>query len=169
MPTPTQPISGASIAAAWGASIHQYVFTPAGVFCNGSAVTMLAAEAYRDLPLGITSDPGTWFDPGNNRVIVPPNGAGLYLMVASVVSDGGATTGTTGVVLRVNGSEVARAQADNEGVNDVGLTVVAVEALEEGDIIGPLRAHNIGTGTLPDVYIRRLSIIKLGNELGIAV
>jgi hypothetical protein len=168
MPTPTEPVSGASIASAWGSSIHNYVYNPAGFIGSGDPVTMLTAEAYRDLPLDATSDPGTWYDAGNDRAIVPDDGAGLYLIVATCISDGGATTGTTGVVLRRNGSEIGRAQADNEGSNDVGLTVTAVEALEEGDIIS-MRGRNLGTGTLPTVYIRRLTIIKLGNEIGIAV
>jgi hypothetical protein len=168
MPTPTEPVSGASIASAWGSSIHNYVYNPAGFIGSGDAVTMLTAEAYRDLPLDATSDPGTWYDSGNDRAIVPSDGAGLYVIVATCISDGGATTGTTGVVLRRNGSEIGRAQADNEGSNDVGLTITALEALEEGDIIS-LRARNLGTGTLPTVYIRRLTIIKLGNEIGIAV
>jgi hypothetical protein len=167
MPTPTEPISGASIASAWGSSIHQYVFTPAGfIGGSGGAVTMLAGEAYTDIPFDATSDPGTWY--GADTAVVPADGAGLYLIVASLVSDGGATTGTTGVVLRRNGSEIGRAQAANEGANDVGLTVVAIEALDDADVIS-LRGRNLGTGTRPDVYVRRLTIIKLGNEIGIAV
>jgi hypothetical protein len=168
MPTPTEPVSGATIASAWGSSIHNYVYNPAGFIGSGDPVTMLTAQAYRDLPLDATSDPGSWYDAGNDRAIVPNDGAGLYLIVATCISDGGATTGTTGVVLRRNGSEIGRAQADNEGSNDVGLTVVAVEALEEGDIIS-MRGRNLGTGTLPSVRIRRLTILKLGNEIGIAL
>jgi hypothetical protein len=167
MPTPTEPVSGATIASAWGSAIHNYVFNPAGfIGGTGGAVTMLAGEAYTDIPFDATSDPGTWY--GSDTAVVPNDGAGLYLIVASLVSDGGATTGTTGVVLRRNGSEIGRAQADNEGSNDVGLTVVAVEALEEGDVIS-LRGRNLGTGTRPDVYVRRITIVKLGNEIGIAL
>jgi hypothetical protein len=167
MPTPTEPVSGATIASTWGSTIHRYVFTPAGfIGGTGGAVTMLAGEAYTDIPFDATSDPGTWYS--SDTAVVPSDGAGLYLIVASLVSDGGATTGTTGVVLRRNGSEIGRAQADNEGSNDVGLTITALELLDDADVIS-LRGRNLGTGTRPDVYVRKLTIIKLGNEIGVAV
>lgn len=166
MPTPTQPVSGATIASAWGAAVHQYTFTPAGCILYGTAVTMLAAEAYREVPIDeIESDPGGWAS-GGDECVVPTNGAGIYLIAANLISDGGATTGKTSIVLWRNGSEIGRAQEDNEGSLDVSLTIIAVETLEDGDEIR-LRGRNLGTGTLPVVYLRQLTLVRIGNEIGI--
>lgn len=169
MPIPTEPVGGASIASVWGSAIHNATFTPAGFIGAGDPVTMLAAEAYRDIPFDATVDPGGWYNgSGAGSADVPAEGAGLYLIVVHVVSDGGATTGKTSLVLWRNGTEIARAQEDNEGTLDLGLTLVALEVLEEGDAIR-MRGRNLGTGTLPSVYVRQISIVRVGWEIGIAL
>jgi hypothetical protein len=170
MPIPTEPVSGANIASVWGSSIHNAQFTPAGFIGAGDPVTMLAAEAYRDMPFDATTDPGGWYDgAGAGQAVVAAEGAGLYLIVAHLISDGGAAlTGKTSIVLWRNGTEIGRAQEDNEGTLDVGLTLVALEVLEEGDAIR-MRGRNLGTGTLPSVYVRHIAIVRVGWEIGIAM
>jgi hypothetical protein len=169
MPIPTAPLSGASIATSWGTPVHLATFTPAGCRAEGAPVTMLAAEAYRDIPFDATTDPGGWYDgSGAGAAVVPSEGAGWHLIVARFVSDNGATTGKTSLVLRRNGSEIARAQEDNEGSLNVGLQMVALEDLSEGDSIS-IRGRNLGTGTLPSVYVAQISIIRVGWQLGIAL
>jgi hypothetical protein len=169
MDIPTTPVSGASVASVWGQAVHYASFTPAGASVQGDPVTMLSAQAYRDVDISNpVSDPGTWYDAGNNRLLAPDDAAGIYIVHAELVSDGGATTGATGVVLRQNTTERARVQADNEGSTDVGLSLSAILTIADGDTIS-LRARNIGTGTLPTVYLRLLTLVRVGAEFGIAL
>lgn len=163
---PTRPVTGASIASVWGQQVHDYTFAPAGSTISGGAVTMLAGDAYRDLPMDTAiDDPGGYLDAGANRLEVPTDGEGLYLIVLSCSTDDGDASDETGVVLRVNGSEIARSQVGNEGSTVVTFGIVALEDLSVGDLIS-VRARQIGGGADASVHIRRLSIVRVGAELG---
>src|SRR5687768_12783547 len=113
MPVPTRPVSGAVIGSVWGQQVHDFTFAPAGCIVNGSVVTMLAAEAYRDLPIDAAADdPGGYLDAGNLRVEVPADGEGLYLIVMRVESDNGASGDLTSIDLRLNGASIGRANRE---------------------------------------------------------
>jgi hypothetical protein len=168
MPIPTAPLSGASIATSWGTPVHLATFTPAGCLAEGAPVTMLAAEAYRDIPIDTpVIDPGTFVDVANDRIEIPTDGGGVYIISLECLSDGGATTGKSSIVLRRNGSEIGRSQEDNEGSLDVGLNICVVAVLDEGDLIS-VRGRQLGTGTLASIYVRRIHVVRIGYELGIA-
>jgi hypothetical protein len=163
---PTRPVTGASIASVWGQQVHDFTFAPAGCTVSGGAVTMLAGDAYRDLPIDTAvDDPGGYADVGANRLEIPTDGDGLYLIVLWCSTDDGDAGDETGVVLRVNSTEIARAQVGNEGSTVVTLGVTALEDLSVGDLIS-VRARQIGGGADASVHIRRLSIVRVGAELG---
>lgn len=166
MPIPTRPVSGAVIGSVWGIGVHDFTFAPAGCILSGGDVAMLAAQAYRDLPI-VTADedPGGYLDAANLRAEVPADGEGLYLIVLRVNSDDGAATDETSVILRVNGVEAGRATAGNEGATDVTLELTLIEPLSVGDQIS-VRARQLGVGDRADVRVRSLSMVRLGYELG---
>jgi hypothetical protein len=163
---PTRPVTGAAIASVWGQEVHDYTFAPAGCTVTGGAVVMLAGDAYRDLPIDTAvDDPGGYADLGNNRLEVPTDGDGLYLILVSCSTDDGDAGDETGVVLRLNGTEIARAQVGNEGSTVVTFPIMAVEDLSVGDLLS-LRARQIGGGADASVHIRRMTIVRIGAELG---
>lgn len=166
MPIPTRPVTAAAVAAEWGQQIHDYTFAPAGCIAEGNPVTMLTGNAYRDLPLDITvEDPGGYHDAGAHKIEVPADGAGLYHIILWASTVDGSAADETGIVVRLNGSEIARTQAGQEGATAVTLGVSLVEPLTVGDEI-TLRVRQIGAGARADVHVRSLTVVRIGAELG---
>lgn len=166
MPTPTRPVSGASIASDWGQAVHDYTFAPAGAHVSGAAVNMLAAAAARTLPLDTpVSDPGGYLDATNDRLEVPTDGEGLYLFHARVGTINGASSDETRLSLRVNGTQVATATVENDGAVSVSIPLTAVLVLTAGDLVD-IRAWQIGSGARAAVTVASLVLVRLGAELG---
>ncbi len=166
MPTPTRPVASAVIGTVWGQQTHDYTFAPAGCIVSGADVVMLAAEAYRTLPLDTADeDPGGYLDAANDRVEVPADGAGLYLIVLRIQSDDGAAGDVTSVVLQLNGADIGRTNRENDGPTDVVIDLTVVEPLTTGDQVS-VRARQFGSGARADVRVRALTLVRLGAELG---
>lgn len=166
MPAPTRPVTGASIASVWGQAVHDASFAPVGCIVQGGLVSMLSGQAYRTLPLDTAhDDPGGWLDASNDRLEVPDDAEGLYLIHLYAKSDNGDAGDATGVVLRVNTTELGRSQMQNEGTQDVILTVTTITELSAGDLI-TVRARQIGTEDDASVQVNRLYVVRLGYEMG---
>jgi hypothetical protein len=167
MPVPTRPVDGAEIATDWGQEVHDHTFAPAGCRVSSSApVEMAPAAAYTNMPLDTAEDdPGGWLDAANDRIVVPADRGGLYLMTTRAISDNGEDTDETRVQTRVNGAEVFRTQLGNEGATAVHHVGALILALTAGDII-TVRALQVGSGDRADVEVRELAIVRLGAEIG---
>jgi hypothetical protein len=166
MPVPTRPVSAATIASEWGQQVHDYTFAPAGCRVSGVGIFMLTANAYRDGSVNTADeDPAGYLDAANDRVEVPADGAGLYLIILSAITDHGAASDETGIVMRLNGSEIGRVQVGNEDETEVSMQMTLVEPLTVGDQIS-LRCRQIGSGTRAAVAVRSLTLIRIGAELG---
>lgn len=166
MPVPSRPVTATTIASEWGQQVHDYTFAPAGCRVSGVGQFMLTGNAYRDLDLSVADeDPAGYLDVANSRVEVPTDGAGLYLIVLSAITDHGAASDETGIVLRVNGTEVGRVQVGNEDETDVSMQLTLIEPLTVGDQIS-LRGRQIGSGARAATAVRSLTLVRIGAELG---
>lgn len=167
MPIPSRPVDAAVIATEWGQYVHDYVFAPAGCRVEGVGQFMLTGNAYRDLALSTAlEDPGGYLDAANDRIEVPTGGEGLYLIVLTAITDHGATSDESGIVMRLNGTEIARTQVAHEGETEISFPpIVAIEALTAGDQIS-LRGRQIGSGDRAATAVRSLTLVRLGSELG---
>jgi hypothetical protein len=167
MSLPARPVDGAEIATDWGQTVHDYTFAPAGGIVSGADVTASTGSlVYRTLPLDTAvDDPGGWLDSANDRLEVPTDGAGLYLFRAWVRSDEGATADSTRAIIRVNGTEVARATEGNEGSTAISVVIVTPVQLVEGDQVD-VRAAQWGTGARATLGVVSLFWVRLGAEFG---
>jgi hypothetical protein len=167
MPIPSRPVTLTTIASEWGQYTHDYTFAPAGCIVSGVGQFMLTGNAYRDLALSVADDdPGGYLDATNWVVEVPADGAGLYLIVLSAITDHGDTADESGIVLRLNGTEIARTQVAHEGETEISFPpIVLVEPLTVGDQI-TLRGRQIGSGDRAATAVRSLTLVRLGAELG---
>ena len=127
---------------------------------------MLDDNEYRDLALTVEDDPGGYIDTGSDVIEVPADGAGLYLIVLSAITDHGDTSDESGIVLRLNGAEIARTQVAHEGETEISFPpIVLVEPLTVGDQI-TLRGRQIGAGDRAATAVRSLTLVRVGAELG---
>ena len=166
MAPPTRPVSGASIASVWGQQVHDYTFAPAGCDVAGAGVVMLASAATRTLPIDTAAqDPGGYMDAGSNRLEVPTDGEGLYLIVLRASTINGATTDETRVFIQVNGSPIGVATIGNEGGTTLSLPLVVFADLDVGDLI-TVHGYQAGSGARATVGITSLAIVRLGAEFG---
>jgi hypothetical protein len=96
MPTPTRPSTGGPVESSWGQEVHDGLFLPAGGHWIGTGAAVATGVV---LPLAAVSDPGAWLSaPGVANLIVPPDGAGLYLIDGRL----SASVGASGT-LEING------------------------------------------------------------------
>ena len=166
MPVPTRPVAAAVIGSVWGQQVHDFTFAPAGCLVHGIGLTMLAANAYRDQDISLADDdPGGYLDAANDRVEVPADGEGLYLIVMRASTLNGDAGDETGIVLRINGTETARVQVGNEGTTRVAFSLTIVEMLSAGDQIS-LRSRHIGGGSVAGVTLESLALVRLRYEMG---
>jgi hypothetical protein len=166
MPTPTRPVASAVIGTVWGQQVHDYTFAPAGCIVSGAGIFMLTGNAYRDGSINTADeDPAGYLDAANDRVEVPTDGAGLYAIVLSAITLHGAASDETGIVVRLNGSEIGRVQAGQEDETEVSMNLTLIEPLTVGDQIS-LRCRQIGSGDRAAVAVRSLSLVRIGAELG---
>jgi hypothetical protein len=167
MPVPDRPIDAAEIATEWGQWVHDFVFAPAGCRVTGGEVAAPSGDAWVTLPIDTASvDPGGYADLTNNRLEVPANGAGLYLIFARCASDDGASSDFAQFRILVNGAEIVRSPVrEQEGATVVSEHLQADEELAVNDQI-TVQGRQIGSGTRADLSLTRLFIIRVGDELG---
>ena len=155
---PTRPVSGAPIATAWGADVHDRVFSPRGSVYTGVA-TPAVANVQTLLALTSKNAGGTWLNA--NRLVVPVGGAGLY----SVAASGDLTGFAAGSSVRIRfsyrgsfsplGSVSVVAGSSPYWGNSADLELI------DGDAMGiEIFTSAAGSGT---VY--RLSLIRIGNSV----
>lgn len=163
MPLPDRPASGETIAAEWGAEIHDRVFAAPGCLCTGGAVTVTTAG--QQLPIDTaTDDPGGLVDIANNRIELVQ--AGIYLIVAELGAiTGAADSETRGMIFR-NGTQIASGLEQNEGGVGVAWTVTAVADCTAGDLITVSAILKHDAGADPSVNIRSLNVLFMTDERG---
>jgi len=166
MTVPSRPVASTVIETDWGQAIHDYVFAPAGCRVSGGNVAMLTASASRVLPIDTAlDDPGGWADLAGNRLVVPTDKAGLYLMSLLAEEVNCPDTAEVRVYLQVNGANAARVTAGGEGSTNIPIAANIQQLLVAGDII-VVQAKQIGTGTLASVQIAALAVTRLGDTWG---
>jgi hypothetical protein len=166
MPLPTRPVDAAEIATEWGQQIHDYTFAPAGAVCNGGNVANPSGGAEVTLPIDTAvDDPGGYVDVSGNRIVIPTDGGGLYLIRHRGRTDEGDASDETRHILYVNGAEVGRDTQQQAGSTAIALNIIAFEVLSAGDVIN-VKSSQIGADARADVGIVQLTLIRLGAEFG---
>ena len=160
---PTRPVAGADTATDWGQAIHDYTFAPAGTRARGStaqSVSTTAEQLLLDDPL---EDPGGWLDDTFNRLVVPTDRGGIYTLACRVTSDN--SSATTRAVVKVNGSENVVGAAEGSGSTAITVNLADILTLSVGDEL-TIWAERRGSGSDPDVVVREIALVRLGDELG---
>jgi len=166
MPTPTRPVTGASIASEWGQAVHDYAFAPAGCKVTGGQVSQAAAEGLIILPLDTAvDDPGGYADLANNRLEIPPDGDGIYHVIGKIAANDG-DTDIGRAWLYVNGVQSSVSPvAQYDGGITIITTLLDVVELAEGDLL-TIRSRQYGSGDRADVWVASLIILRVGAEFG---
>lgn len=163
MPDPTRPTAGAPIATDWGQDVHDATFTPQGArVAGGGTVAVGTTLAQCQLNTAV-DDPGGWL--ASDALTVPSDAAGLYVYSLAVSSSGGDAAGNTRVVVRRNGSEIARAQHEQEGASPVVLNLSDVVDLAAGDVLTVWARNSDGTPAAT-IEVQRMAVVRLGSVLG---
>jgi len=167
MPVPTRPVTGASIASEWGQWVHDFAFAPAGCKVTGGQVSQAASPgSVIILPLDTAvDDPGGYADLANNRLVIPPDGDGIYHVIGKVAAnDGGTDIGRAW--LYINGAESSVSPiATYDGGVTIITTILDVVELVEGDLL-TIRSKQYGSGARADVWVSSLMILRVGAEFG---
>jgi hypothetical protein len=166
MPVPTRPVDDAVIATAWGQEVHDYTFAPAGCKVGGAAVEMLTGGTFRVLPLDTAlDDPGGWLNAAADRVDVPTDRAGLYVITVAARTQFGSSADKTRIRLRVNGIQVGLAIEDQSGSTSIPIILSGIVELSAADQVD-VWAQQVGSGTRSDVNVETLTLVRVGSELG---
>lgn len=166
MPIPDRPVSGASIESVWGQQIHDYTFAPAGCEVAGGGTTLGTTIAALDLSVTV-DDPGGFHDAANDRIEIPTDKGGLYLLTARAKSGDGTTGQSARLALLLNGSYIAFANIELETALVTPFAPIAcVLTLSAGDIIsfGVLRFGGGGAGAY--VNMESCQLVRIGAAYG---
>lgn len=163
MADPTRPVAGAPIDTDWGQQVHDRVFTPRGARVSGGGSTSVGTTLEQvQLNTG-DDDPGGWL--GSDKLTVPAGAGGLYLFALAVTSSGGDAAGNTRVTLRLNGTEVSRAQHEQEGASAIYLNLAGILDLDAGDQLA-VWARNSDGSPEAVITVQRFTVVQLGSVLG---
>jgi hypothetical protein len=164
---PDRPDPGEATLASWGQPVHDAVFTPVGAICNGAAVGVVrSSSTSTQLPIDAAiDDPGGWVDTVGNRMVAPPDADGLYVVMATFNSVGGAQDDGVRGILVVNGVTRATALAESDGGVNVVWNIVMLLQLQEGDVI-TFAGQNRGSGATPNVSLNSGAVVRIGAALG---
>jgi hypothetical protein len=148
----------------WGDAIHDRVFAPAGVIVSGTgrSVPATSVQLYLGVPV---DDPGGWCDIPGNRLVVPADAEGLYIVAVRLNAVGGTAGDFIRCYLRVNGAEVSRAFETSEGGANIIMFMTTVIGLTAGDVV-TVHAIKLSGGANPTVSVSNLSLIRHGAAIG---
>jgi hypothetical protein len=91
---PTKPAAGAMVDAAWGADVHDRIYTPSGIVVSGAATPIAGSGANGILDLSnVIAGDGDWLD-GADGLKCPVGKSGWYNIYAHVQCNAGPATGT---------------------------------------------------------------------------
>jgi hypothetical protein len=163
VPDPTRPVAGAPIDTDWGQRVHDQVFTPQGTRVAGGASSSVGTTLAQLQLNTAVDDPGGWLS--SDSLTVPTDEGGLYAAMLTATSQNGSSSGDfTRIVLRVNGTEAMRMQADSDGSQLVWMSATRLLDLAAGDVLN-VWAQKSG-GANPDVLVRALDVVRLGSAMG---
>ena len=159
MPVPTRPSTGGPIESSWGQEAHDGVFVPTGG--RWGAAGSVGTDV--NIPMAAVDDPDDWLTPGGTaNLIVPADGAGLYVIAAEArLTVAGVAQVTFQMYYGASGlSEDARYWGA-AGAFVHGASVVA--ELATGDEI-----RFRGTGPVTNAVMVRATLTRIGRSYGIA-
>lgn len=152
MAVPTRPVSGAPVESVWGIAVHDGSFKPVGCRATG------ASTSTTPIPLTAATDPGGMV--GSNRITIPANGEGLYMVICNFSC--ATTAGTYRIVLTVNGVIVSKCTVNAaSGVTNMGGTLPLVQRLVAGDYVDIQIA-----GAAAAISIDNFTVTRIGDAWG---
>jgi hypothetical protein len=164
MALPTRPSAGAPIATDWGDEINDRVLAASGGRFHGGTRTVAGTPLKVDLSVP-DADPGGFLDAGNDRVEIPTDRQGLYLVNLILDSVNGDVGDSTRAYLYLNGASIATGLEDNNGGTHIAVAVTVLQALTATDLL-EVYAQRKGSGTAPTVKVNSLQLLRLTDDYG---